>query len=86
MKIGSISKVFTGEILAKFVTEGRVSLDDEIRKFIPSLVNSDAGKITLKELSTHTSGLPRIPNNMNPKDPKNPYVDYSLDGERFKIF
>lgn len=78
-EIGSISKVFTAEMLAKFVIEGRVSLDDEVRKFIPALVNSDAGKITLKELSTHTSGLPRIPTNMNPKNPKNPYADYSLE-------
>ena len=77
-EIGSISKVFTSEVLAKFVIEGRVSLDDEVRKFIPALV-SDAGKITLKELSSHTSGLPRLPNNMNPKDPTNPYADYSLE-------
>lgn len=78
-EIGSITKVFTAELLAKFVIEGRVSLDDEVRKFIPALASCDAGKITLKELSTHTSGLPRLPNNMNPKDPTNPYADYSLE-------
>jgi D-alanyl-D-alanine-carboxypeptidase/D-alanyl-D-alanine-endopeptidase len=78
-EIGSITKVLTAELLAKFVTKGRVSLDDEVKKFIPELADSDAGKITLKELSTHTSGLPRLPNNINPKDPQNPYYDYTLE-------
>jgi CubicO group peptidase (beta-lactamase class C family) len=35
--------------------------------------------ITLQDLSTHTSGLPRLPNNFNPKDPSNPYADYSVE-------
>src|SRR5215468_7771934 len=34
---------------------------------------------TLKDLSTHTSGLPRLPTNMSPKDPANPYADYSVE-------
>ena len=35
--------------------------------------------ITLLDLSTHTSGLPRLPGNLKPKDPRNPYADYSVD-------
>jgi len=35
--------------------------------------------ITLLDLSTHSSGLPRIPRNLNPKDPANPYADYRVD-------
>src|SRR5262249_38746339 len=36
-------------------------------------------KITLVDLATHTSGLPRLPSNMAPKDPNNPYADYTME-------
>src|SRR5204862_3607331 len=35
-------------------------------------------KITLQDLATHTSGLPRLPSNLAPKDPSDPYADYSV--------
>ena len=35
--------------------------------------------ITLQDLATHTSGLPRLPTNMAPKDAANPYADYSFE-------
>ena len=35
--------------------------------------------ITLLDLSTHTSGLPRLPGNLRSKDPANPYADYGVD-------
>ncbi|MEO8115335.1 MAG: serine hydrolase, partial [Phenylobacterium sp.] len=35
--------------------------------------------ITLADLATHTSGLPRLPTNFSPKDPTNPYADYTVD-------
>src|SRR5699024_5667481 len=34
------------------------------------------GEITLEELATHASGLPRMPTNFYPRNPQNPYVDY----------
>jgi CubicO group peptidase (beta-lactamase class C family) len=43
----------------------QVPSDDEIRRIL----------ITLIDLSTHTSGLPRLPSNFHPKDPANPYDD-----------
>jgi len=78
-EIGSVTKVFTSLLLADMVQRGEVSLDDPIAKYLPSGVKvpeRGGRSITLQDLSTHTSGLPRIPANMNPKDPANPYVEY----------
>ncbi|HLD74353.1 MAG TPA: serine hydrolase [Bdellovibrionota bacterium] len=77
-EIGSISKVFTGIILASLANEGVVSLKDKISKYLNDLPLTTAD-ITLVELSTHTSGLPRLPNNFNPRNIKNPYADYTED-------
>jgi serine-type D-Ala-D-Ala carboxypeptidase/endopeptidase len=76
-EIGSISKVFTGIILASLHNQKTVNLYDPISKYIPELKNTPAGQITLVELSTHTSGLPRLPLNFNPANGKDPYADYT---------
>ena len=81
-EIGSITKVFTSTILADMVQRGEVSLDDPVAKFLPPDVKvpeSGGKKITLVDLATHTSGLPRMPNNFAPRDPDNPYSDYGVD-------
>src|SRR6516225_9407493 len=65
-EIGSISKVFTSLILADMVTRHEVALIDPIEKFLPAGVTAPTrnGKsITLEDLSTHMSGLPRLPTN-----------------------
>ena len=80
-EIGSISKVFTATVLAELVQEGRVSLDDPVQKYLPSTVHlpTHSGKvITLGNLSTQNSGLPRMPSNFKPADPTNPYADYTV--------
>ncbi|MGH8653652.1 MAG: serine hydrolase [Gammaproteobacteria bacterium] len=67
-EIGSITKVFTGLLLAQAVVEGNVALDTPIKQLIaPStkFADSRVGAITLKQLATHTSGLPRMPDNIN---------------------
>ena len=55
--IGSVTKTFVGALLAKYVYEGKMSLDDPISKYISGL---DGGECypTLKRLATHTSGYP----------------------------
>jgi CubicO group peptidase (beta-lactamase class C family) len=64
-EIGSCTKVFTSLSLAVVVSRGDATLDDPISKLLPDAVLSpDAAKITLRELSTHTSGLPRLPTAM----------------------
>jgi D-alanyl-D-alanine-carboxypeptidase/D-alanyl-D-alanine-endopeptidase len=81
-EIGSITKVFTSLLLADAVERHEVALTDPIAKYLPSQVKvAERGgrSITLQDLSTHTSGLPRLPTNFNPKDPSNPYADYSID-------
>ena len=79
-EIGSISKVFTALILADMVAKGEVSLDDPAQKYLPvgATMPTRGGKeITLRHLSTHTSGLPRLPDNMPYGDPADPYADYT---------
>ena len=81
-EIGSMTKVFTSLILADMVRRGEVSLDDPIAKYLPATVKvpeRNGRKITLIDLATHSSGLPRMPSNFHPADPKNPYADYSVD-------
>ena len=80
-EIGSMSKVFTSLLLADMTQRGGVKLDDPIAKFLPAgtKVPERGGKqITLIDLATHTSGLPRLPTNLAPKDPANPYADYTV--------
>src|SRR6266508_973596 len=81
-EIGSITKVFTSLLLADAVERRELSLTDPVAKFLPAKVKvpERAGRsITLQDLSTHTSGLPRLPTNMKPKDASNPYADYSFE-------
>lgn len=81
-EIGSISKVFTGILLAEMVAAGEVSLSDPVSEFLPDEVvmpKKDGREITLLELSTHHSGLPSVPDNMSPQDPTNPYADYTVE-------
>ena len=66
-EIGSITKVFTTLLLQDMVEHGEVKLDDSIGKFLPAHVKTPSynrREITLVDLATHTSGLPRLPASM----------------------
>lgn len=81
-EIGSVTKVFTSLLLADFVQHSEVELNDPGSKFLPDSVKMptrDGREITLADLATHTSGLPRMPSNLRPKDALNPYADYSVE-------
>lgn len=54
--IASVSKQFTAFAIAMLANRGELSLDDNLRTYIPELYNYSA-KITLRHLLTHTSGL-----------------------------
>ncbi len=80
-EIGSVTKVFTSLLLSEMVQRGEVELDDPVGKYLPPSVKvpqRDGKQITLVDLATHTSGLPRMPSNFAPKDPLNPYKDYTV--------
>lgn len=86
-EIGSISKVFTSLLLADMVIRKEVALDDPAAQYLPERVRMPErnGKpIRLLDLATHSSGLPITPSNMSPKDPANPYADYSV-GELYEF-
>jgi hypothetical protein len=76
-----MSKVFTSLLLAEAAQRGEVALTDPISKYLPASVKvPERGRaITLEDLSTRSSGLPRMPANMKPRDPENPFADYSVD-------
>ena len=71
-EIGSITKTFTATLLAVMVHNGEVGLDDPVASLLPegtSVPSRDGHQITLEDLATHTSGLPRNPANLEPADP-----------------
>jgi CubicO group peptidase (beta-lactamase class C family) len=64
------------------VRREELSLDDPVQKFLPDSVEvptRDETVMTLYHLATHTSGLPRMPDNFTPADPANPYADYTVE-------
>ena len=76
--LGSITKPFTGILLAEMVRRGDVSLDDHVSAFLPDEVTAPPG-VTLLALATHSSGLPSIPPNFEPADMDNPWATFTRD-------
>lgn len=76
-EIGSVTKTFTALVLADAVVRGRATLDDPVTNYVDAkgLVR-DGKAVTLGQLATHSSGLPRLPRNLAPADPADPYADY----------
>ena len=81
-EIGSITKVFTSLLLADMAGRGEVQLNDPVAKYLPASVrvpDRDGREITLQDLATHTSGLPRLPTNLVVTSPDNPYANYNVE-------
>ena len=81
-EIGSITKTFTGLLLADMAREGLVALDDPVAEYLP-VASPDVGRpITLEHLATHTSGLPRLPRGTliagYTRERKDPYAKVDL--------
>lgn len=77
-EIGSITKTFTGLILSQMVEQGKVRFDEPVRELLPpgTVAKPTGPEITLLDLATQHSGLPRMPDNFKPADNNNPYADY----------
>lgn len=97
-EIGSITKVFTSTVLASLVKDKEIKLTDEINAFYP-FGFKDNIKITFESLANHTSGLARLPENLDLANTTNPYKSYGkneieyylknllkLDDEPFKSY
>src|SRR5689334_17425789 len=57
LESGSVAKQFTASSLVLLARDGKLSLDDDIRKYLPEVPNFSGQKITIRNLLTHTSGL-----------------------------
>ena len=81
-EIGSISKVFTGVLLAQAVERGDLSLDDTLGKLLAGkagLKSPNLSAVTLRQLITHTSCLPRLPADFGEGSARIAYQSYSRD-------
>lgn len=87
-EIGSITKGFTGIVLADLVLRGVVSLDDPVQRHLPpgwTVPSFQDHVITLRDLATHTSGLPRMPTAFAPVDIEDPYAAMNDDSLRIHV-
>ena len=77
-EIGSITKVFTSTVLSSLIQEGQINLNDEVNTYYPFNFKNNE-RITFKTLANHTSGLPRLPENLDLSNESNPYKDYGKE-------
>jgi serine-type D-Ala-D-Ala carboxypeptidase/endopeptidase len=73
-EIGSVTKTMTATLLALLADEGTLSLDDGVGRWLPAGGN---GAITLRQLATHTSGLPGVAPNFRPADRDNFWASFT---------
>jgi CubicO group peptidase (beta-lactamase class C family) len=85
-EIGSITKTFTGTLLAQAILDNKIKLDDDIRLYLPEKypnLEFNGQPILIKHLANHTSGLQSFPSEDISKqagfDPKNPYKHYTSE-------
>lgn len=79
-EIGSVTKVFTATLLSQLVQNQKIELNEPVSTYIN--IDATASKeITFQQLANHTSGLPRLPSNLDLSsvDPNNPYNAYDID-------
>jgi CubicO group peptidase (beta-lactamase class C family) len=58
--IGSVTKSFTAIAVLKLVEEGKLSLDDEVSKYVPLRLEARGRPIRIHHLLTHSSGIPAL--------------------------
>jgi serine-type D-Ala-D-Ala carboxypeptidase/endopeptidase len=75
-EIGSVTKTMTATLLALLAADGTLNLDDEAGRWLRAGPNA---AITLRQLATHTSGLPAVAPNFRPADPQNYWAAFTAD-------
>ena len=83
-QIGSVTKTMTGLLLADAVAAGKATFDEPVATLLPgyTVPAFDGKAISLLDLATHYSSLPRLPDNFAPANPANPYADYTEAKQR----
>lgn len=80
--VGSVSKTFTGLLLASQVEAGQLAPDTPVQQLVPAemkVPTYDGTPIALEDLTTHTSGLPEtVAASYQPSDPANYWADFSV--------
>lgn len=81
-EIGSITKVFTALLVQTLVDDELLHWDRTISACLPDIefANEAIANVSLRELATHRSGLPRLPTNFTetvvPGNAMDPYANY----------
>jgi D-alanyl-D-alanine-carboxypeptidase/D-alanyl-D-alanine-endopeptidase len=77
LRLCSLTKIFTADVLTKLVLDKTVRLDDPLQRYAPpgTVVPQRVRPITLVDLATHTSGLPRELGNAPPNTPHFTFPD-----------
>ncbi|HVF97847.1 MAG TPA: serine hydrolase domain-containing protein, partial [Flavisolibacter sp.] len=78
---GSITKTFTAFIVESVLQEKGIADTAAVISYLPTEVrtNKALAGITFASLLNHTSGLPRLPENMKPANELAPYDDYTAN-------
>jgi len=64
-EVGSVTKAMTGMLLADAIERAELSLDATAGELLPGLAGSAVSAVTVQQLCTHTSGLPRLPSDLH---------------------
>ena len=81
-EIGSVTKVFTVQLIDNLIHQGLLQWDDPVAKYFPKNLGSlpfDAPqslKATILDIATHRSGLPLLPGNLKIRDGSRPFEAY----------
>ncbi|GIH15528.1 serine hydrolase domain-containing protein [Rugosimonospora africana] len=71
-RAGSVTKTFVATVVLQLVAEHRLGLDDPVDRWLPGVLPDNDGKITVRELLNHTSGLFDVTDTL----PLNPPTDF----------
>ncbi|WP_097868228.1 serine hydrolase domain-containing protein [Streptomyces sp. rh34] len=78
VRIGSNTKAFTAVVVLQLVGEGKIDLDAFVDTYLPGLVRGkgiDGGRITIRYLLQHTSGLPEYGIHLDDTEIRNRYFE-----------